>query len=102
VPSDRNSEFQIQFGAAGRGILCLLEGDYSETQSCWFISSLFFYSDYLLAADIATAQTIAYRQANLASNLSNVANNVRRAWRSVGDCVFPGQPFFLAENNVGG
>ena len=36
----------------------------------------FFLFGFLLAADIVTAQTVAYRQANLASNLSNVANNV--------------------------
>jgi len=40
-----------------------------------FISSLFSIRIFV-AADIVTAQTIAYRQANLASNLSNVANNV--------------------------
>ena len=36
----------------------------------------FFLFGSLFATDIVTAQTIAYRQANLASNLPNVANNV--------------------------
>jgi hypothetical protein len=33
----------------------------------------FFLCGFLFVADIVTAQTIAYRQTNLASNLSNVA-----------------------------
>ena len=62
----------------------------------------FFLFGFLLAADIVTAQTIAYRQANLASNLSNVANNVTPGLADPWGIAFlPGQPFFLAENNVG-
>lgn len=62
----------------------------------------FFLFGFLLAADIVTAQTVAYRQANLASNLSNVANNVTPGLADPWGIAFlPGQPFFLAENNVG-
>ena len=62
----------------------------------------FFLCGFLFVADIVTAQTIAYRQTNLASNLSNVANNVTPGlvdpW---GIAFLPGQPFFLADNKVG-
>ena len=44
----------------------------------YFVS--FFLFRFLLVADTVTAQTIAYRQTNLASNLSNVANNVTAGW----------------------
>jgi hypothetical protein len=57
---------------------------------------------FLFVADIVTAQTIAYRQANLASNLWNVANTVTPGLADPWGIAFlPGQPFFLAENNVG-
>ena len=63
---------------------------------------LFFLCGFLFVADIVTAQTIAYRQTNLASNLSNVANNVTPGlvdpW---GIAFLSGQPFFLADNKVG-
>ena len=62
----------------------------------------FFLCGFLFVADIVTAQTIAYRQTNLASNLSNVANNVTPGlvdpW---GIAFLSGQPFFLADNKVG-
>lgn len=41
-----------------------------------YFSSIILFG-FLLAAAGATAQTIGYRQAHLASNLPNVANNVR-------------------------
>jgi uncharacterized protein (TIGR03118 family) len=66
----------------------------------YFVS--FFLLRVLLVADNATAQTIGYRQTNLASNVPNVANGV------VSDLVDPwgiaflsDQPFFLADNQVG-
>ncbi|HEY6129308.1 MAG TPA: TIGR03118 family protein [Candidatus Acidoferrum sp.] len=61
----------------------------------------FFLLGFLLVADIVTAQTIAYRQANLASNLSDVANNVTPSLADPWGIAFlPGQPFFLADNNA--
>jgi hypothetical protein len=66
----------------------------------YFVS--FFLFGFLFVADIVTAQTIAYRRANLASNLSNVANNVTPGLADPWGIAFlPGQPFFLADNNVG-
>jgi len=56
----------------------------------------------LFVADIVTAQTTAYRQANLASNLSNVANNVTPGLADPWGIAFlTDQPFFLADNHVG-
>src|SRR5438034_7400539 len=56
----------------------------------------------LFAAANATAQTIAYRQVNLSSNLPNVANHVTpdlvNPW---GIAFLSGQPFFIADNKVG-
>ncbi len=56
----------------------------------------------LFAAANATAQTIAYRQVNLSSNLPNVANRVTpdlvNPW---GIAFLSGQPFFIADNKVG-
>ncbi len=50
----------------------------------------------------ASAQTIAYRQTNLASNLLNVANHVTpglvNPW---GIAFLSGQPFFIADNKTG-
>jgi uncharacterized protein (TIGR03118 family) len=62
----------------------------------------FFLFGFLLVATHATAQTVGYRQINLASNLPNVANNVRpglvNPW---GIAFLPGQPFFIANNKFG-
>src|SRR5260370_42546317 len=62
----------------------------------------FFLFGLLFVADIVTAQTMAYRQNNLASNLSNVANNVIPGlvdpW---GIAFLSGQPFFIADNTAG-
>jgi hypothetical protein len=62
----------------------------------------FFLFGFLFAADILTAQTIAYRRASLASNLSNVANHVTPGlvdpW---GIAFLPDQPLLLADNNAG-
>jgi len=56
----------------------------------------------LLAASNATAQTMGYRQTNLASNLPNVASNVTpgliNPW---GMAFLRDQPFFLADNKAG-
>lgn len=66
----------------------------------YFVS--FFLFGFLFVADIVTAQTIAYRRANLASNPSNVANNVTPGLADPWGIAFlPDQPFFLAGNNVG-
>jgi uncharacterized protein (TIGR03118 family) len=66
----------------------------------YFVS--FFLFGFLLGTTNATAQTIGYRQTNLASNLPNVANNVTpglvNPW---GIAFLSGQPFFLADNNAG-
>lgn len=62
----------------------------------------FFLLGFLLGATNAAAQTIGYRQTNLASNLPNVANNVTPGlvdpW---GIAFLLGQPFFIADNNAG-
>jgi len=55
-----------------------------------------------LNATNSSAQTIGYRQTNLASNLPSVANNLTPdlvdPW---GIAFLSGQPFFIADNNVG-
>jgi hypothetical protein len=62
----------------------------------------FFLFGSLFATDIVRAQTIAYRQANLASNLPNVANNVTpRLVNPFGIAFLSGEPFFIADNNAG-
>jgi uncharacterized protein (TIGR03118 family) len=57
---------------------------------------------FLLAAADDTAQTIGYRQTNLASNLPNMANNVApglvNPW---GIAFLSDQPFFIADNKAG-
>ena len=64
--------------------------------------SSFFLFGFLLAAASATAQTIGYRQTNLASNLPNVANQVTpglvNPW---GMAFLSDQPFFIADNKIG-
>lgn len=54
---------------------------------------------FLLAAANLNAQTVAYRQTNLTSNLPNVANNISlqlvNPW---GIAFLPGQPFFIADS----
>src|SRR5437879_9236251 len=55
----------------------------------------------LLAATNATAQTIGYRQTNLASNLPNDANNVISGLVNPWGIAFlSDQPFFIADNKV--
>jgi len=57
---------------------------------------------FLLAADNLSAQTSAYRQTNLTSNLPDVANNVfLQLVNPWGIAFLPGQPFFIADNTVG-
>jgi uncharacterized protein (TIGR03118 family) len=62
----------------------------------------FFLFRFLLGAANATAQTIGYRQTNLASNLPNVANNITpglvNPW---GIAILSDQPFFIADNKAG-
>ena len=57
---------------------------------------------FLLTTANASAQTIGYRQTNLASSLPNVANDVVptlvNPW---GMSFLTGQPFFIADNGVG-
>jgi uncharacterized protein (TIGR03118 family) len=56
----------------------------------------------LFATDSAPAQTAAYRQTNLASNLANVASSISQdlvdPW---GMAFLSGQAFFIADNKVG-
>jgi uncharacterized protein (TIGR03118 family) len=63
---------------------------------------LFFLIGFLLSAANATAQTIGYRQTNLASNLPNVADNITpglvNPW---GIAFLSDQPFFIADNKSG-
>ena len=62
----------------------------------------FFLFGLLFAAADASAQTIGYRQTNLASNLPSVANNVTpglvNPW---GIAFLPNQAFFIANNQPG-
>src|SRR5205814_8705434 len=52
--------------------------------------------------DNATAQTIAYRQTNLVSNVPNVAHNIDpHLLNPLAIAFLPGQPFFIADNNGG-
>ena len=63
---------------------------------------LFFLIGFLLSAANATAQTIGYRQTNLASNLPSVADNITpglvNPW---GIAFLSDQPFFIADNKSG-
>lgn len=62
----------------------------------------FFLVGFLLAAANASAQTISYRQTNLASNLPGVANHVVSGLVNPWGIAFlPGQPFFIADNKTG-
>ncbi len=65
------------------------------------ILSLFQFGFLFVVANTA-AQSIAYRQTNLASNLPAAANNIAPSlvdpW---GIAFLSGQPFFIADNNVG-
>ena len=55
---------------------------------------------FVLATGGASAQTIAYRQTNLASDLPNVANNITQGLVNPWGIAFvSGQPFFIANNN---
>jgi uncharacterized protein (TIGR03118 family) len=66
-----------------------------------YLATIFLFGSLLPAANL-DAQTVAYRQTNLASNLPNVANNVSPQlvdpW---GIAFLPGQPFFIADHAVG-
>ncbi len=66
----------------------------------YFFSFVLF--GFLLATANATAQTIGFRQTNLASNLPNVAYNVTpglvNPW---GIAFLSDQPFFIADNKAG-
>ena len=62
----------------------------------------FFLFGFLLAAAYATAQTIGYRQTNLASNLPSVASNVTPSLVNPWGIAFlSDQPFFIADNKSG-
>ena len=62
----------------------------------YFVS--FFLFGFLFVADVVTAQTTAYRQTNLASNLPNVASSISRdlvnPW---GTAFLADQAFFIAD-----
>jgi uncharacterized protein (TIGR03118 family) len=66
-----------------------------------FYLACFFLLAFLFEA-VASAQTVAFRQTKLASNLPNVANNVIpplvNPW---GIAFLPGNPFFVADNKDG-
>jgi uncharacterized protein (TIGR03118 family) len=67
----------------------------------FYFSCLIFFG-VVLAAPRAAAQSVAYRQTNLASSVPNTANNLApglvNPW---GIGFLSGQPFFLAENQSG-
>ena len=64
--------------------------------------SSFFLFGFLFAVANVNAQTVGYRQTNLASDLPNMAHtvtpNLVNPW---GIGFLPGQPFFIADNQVG-
>jgi hypothetical protein len=68
----------------------------------FFIFVRFFCLDFCLLRTNTTAQTIGYRQTNLASDLPNVANNITpglvNPW---GIAFLSDQPFFISDNRVG-
>jgi uncharacterized protein (TIGR03118 family) len=62
----------------------------------------FFLFGFLLTAATTTAQTIGYRQTNLAASLPSVANNVTPSLANPWGIAFlADQPFFIADNKVG-
>jgi uncharacterized protein (TIGR03118 family) len=66
-----------------------------------YFASLFLFG-FLFAADKATAQTISYRQTNLASNIQGKANNVTLSLANPWGIAFlSGQSFFIADNKAG-
>lgn len=66
-----------------------------------YFASLFLFG-FLFAAADATAQTISYRQTNLASNIQGKANNVTLSLVNPWGIGFlSGQSFFLADNKAG-
>jgi uncharacterized protein (TIGR03118 family) len=81
-----------------------LRGDATAFQ--WLVAVFHFFCfsilGLVLSSNNAAAQTIGYRQTNLASNLPNVANNVTPnlvdPW---GIAFLSGQPFFIADNEIG-
>jgi hypothetical protein len=80
----------------------LLEGAGTVGFGNAFYFVAFFLFGSLFTTDIVTAQTIAYRQANLAANLPNVAKNVtQRLVNPFGIAFVSGEPFFIANNNAG-
>lgn len=67
-----------------------------------FYSFSFLLIGFLLAAVNAPAQTIGYRQSNLASSVPNIADNVAPTLIDPrGMSFFTGQPFFIADHGVG-
>jgi uncharacterized protein (TIGR03118 family) len=67
-----------------------------------FCSFLLLLIGFLFAADNSSAQTIGYRQSNLASSQPDIASNLAptliNPW---GMAFFTGQPFFIAGNQAG-
>src|SRR5437867_5094552 len=81
--------------------LCALGGSTMKHKIALYFSSFVLFG-LLFAEANATAQTIAYRQANLSSNLPNVANHVVSGLVNPWGIAFlPGQPFFIADNKTG-
>lgn len=70
-------------------------------RTAFYFASLFL-CGILFVTDSAPAQTVAYRQTNLASNLANVASSISQdlvdPW---GMAFLSGQAFFIADNKVG-
>src|SRR5580765_2305504 len=62
----------------------------------------FLLAGFFLAAASASAQNIAYRQTNLASDLPGFANHINLSLRNPWGIAFqPGLPFFIANANNG-
>ena len=81
-----------------------MRGDATAFQ--WLIAVFHFFCfsilGLVLSANNAAAQTIGYRQSNLASNLPNVADhltpNLPDPW---GVAFLSGQPFFISDHKIG-
>jgi len=96
----------IQFGGHPNGYRCdffLVEGEgIVKRKIAWQFFSLFL-GGFLLAAGGASAQTIAYRQTNLASDVNapgfadNVDLSLRNPW---GIAFLPRGSFFIANANI--
>src|SRR5215831_7619341 len=76
-----------------------MEAKKVKRKFAWNLSSTLL-AALVLSVCSAKAQTIAYRQTNLSSDVQGTANHTDLALRNSWGVAFnPGQPFFIANNN---